>query len=84
MYDDIIPYINDKGEIAVLKAQSKNIKKDIPVFIIFLAFSFGLLYICTASSPRYAINPWNDANAFFTMGRAMANGATLYKDIFEH
>lgn len=83
MYDDIIPYINNKGEIAVLKAQSKNIKKDIPVFIIFLAFSFGLLYICTASSPRYAINPWNDANAFFTVGRAMANGATLYKDIFE-
>lgn len=58
-------------------------RKNIPIFLILLAFSFGILYICTASSPRYATNPWNDANAFFTVGRAMADGLTVYKDIFE-
>ena len=56
---------------------------NIAVYLIFLTFSFGILFICTASSPRYATNPWNDANAFLTMGRAMANGLTIYKDIFE-
>ncbi len=53
------------------------------IYFVLLAFSFVLLYICTASSPRYASNPWNDANAFLTMGRAMENGMTIYKDIFE-
>ncbi len=58
-------------------------RKTIPIFLILLAFSFGILYICTASSPRYATNPWDDANAFFTVGRAMVDGLTVYKDIFE-
>lgn len=64
--------------------KTKNtFKENTPVFLIFLAFSFAILYICTASSPRYAINPWNDANAFMTVGRAMASGKIVYKDIFE-
>lgn len=58
-------------------------KKNIMIFIFFTAFAFAILYICTASSPRYATNPWNDANAFLTVGKAMANGLTVYKDIFE-
>ncbi len=53
------------------------------IYLLFLVFSFGILFICTASSPRYATNPWNDANAFLTVGKAMANGSTIYKDIFE-
>ena len=58
-------------------------KKNVPIFLFFAAFAFAILYICTASSPRYATNPWNDANAFLTVGKAMANGLTVYKDIFE-
>ena len=58
--------------------------KNIPIFVFFLAFCLAILYICTASSPRYATNPWNDANTFLTVGRAMTNGFTIYKDIFEH
>lgn len=61
----------------------KKICTDALIYLLFLAFSFGILFICTASSPRYATNPWNDANAFLTMGKAMANGLTIYKDIFE-
>lgn len=62
----------------------KIIQKEKIFFALFcFVFSFLMLYICTASSPRYAINPWNDSNAFFTMGKAMANGLTMYKDIFE-
>ena len=58
-------------------------KKNVPIFLFFAAFAFAILYICTASSPRYATNPWNDSNAFLTVGKAMANGMTVYKDIFE-
>lgn len=53
------------------------------MYLLFLAFSFSVLYFCTASSPRYAINPWNDSNAFLTVGKSMANGLIIYKDIFE-
>ena len=66
-----------------MKKQIKLSKNNIIVFLLLLLYSFGLLYICTASSPRYATNPWNDANAFLTVGKAMANGLTVYKDIFE-
>ncbi len=49
----------------------------------FTIFSFIMMYFCTASSFRYAVNPWNDANAFFTVGKAMANGMIPYRDVFE-
>lgn len=52
-------------------------------YLIIAAFSFVLLYFCTASSFRYETNPWNDANAFFTVGKAMFNGIVPYRDIFE-
>lgn len=51
--------------------------------LFFTIFSFIMMYFCTASSFRYAVNPWNDANSFFTMGKAMANGIIPYKDVFE-
>ncbi len=68
--------------------QVNSLKKDtlcknLLVYFLLLAFSFSVLYICTGSSPRYAINPWNDANAFLTVGKSMASGLTIYKDIFE-
>lgn len=70
-----------------MKDASKTIRtdfrKNLLVFLLLAVFSFVLLFVCTASSPRYSINPWNDANAFLTVGRSMASGLTIYKDIFE-
>lgn len=60
----------------------KPSNKTLPVIFLF-AVSFIILYFSTASSPRYAINPWVDSNAFFTVGKAMANNMVPYKDIFE-
>lgn len=57
--------------------------QNIVAAFIFLAFSFGLLYICTSSSPRYATNPWVDSNAFMTVGKSMVKGLVPYKDLFE-
>lgn len=63
--------------------REKNRIKEYLSLIFLFAFAFLIMYICTASSPRYAANPWRDSNAFFTVGRAMASGLTVYKDIFE-
>ncbi|OQD43093.1 hypothetical protein BUL40_08365 [Croceivirga radicis] len=50
----------------------------IPSFVAFL-----FLLIATKSSPLYPINDWVDANAIFTVGKAMLEGLIVYKDIFE-
>lgn len=49
-------------------------------FTLFISTIF--LLICSKSSPLYLTNDWTDANASFTMGKAMMNGNVLYKDIF--
>ncbi len=45
--------------------------------------SFLILMICTRSSFLYPMNDWVDAQCFFTVGKAMANGQIVYRDIFE-
>lgn len=45
--------------------------------------AIGAMLICTKSSPLYPINDWGDANCFFTVGKTIANGSVLYRDIYE-
>lgn len=49
-----------------------------------LLFSVLTMLVATKSSPIYPFNDWVDANAFFTMGKAMFNGKVLYRDVFDH
>lgn len=49
-----------------------------------LLFSVLTMLAATKSSPIYSFNDWVDANAFFTMGKAMFNGKVLYRDVFDH
>ena len=62
-------------------------KKGVSVRIITLVFfilaAVFTVTICSKSSPIYPLNDWDDPNCFFTVGKAMANGKILYKDIFE-
>lgn len=46
------------------------------VSLVFLAFA-------SKSSFLYPLNDWVDANCFFTVGKAMTHGQTLYADIYE-
>ena len=52
-----------------------------------LAFLFILsaicITICSKASPLYPLNNWDDANCFYTVGRAVVNGQVMYRDIFE-
>lgn len=65
-----------------LENRNKSVNNLLALFLLAI-FSFVVLYICAASSPRYAINPWVDSNAFFTVGKGMARGLVPYKDLFE-
>ena len=53
----------------------------------YLAFLFILaavsITICSKASPLYPLNNWDDANCFYTVGRAVVNGQVMYRDIFE-
>lgn len=40
----------------------------------------GVLAMVSRSSPFYAVNNWSDAQSFFLMGKAMAQGRVLYVD----
>lgn len=58
-------------------------KKNIKLFFLALLVSFSFLTVCTKSSFLYPFNDWVDANCFFTMGKAMMQGETLYVDLYE-
>ena len=54
-------------------------------FDIFLCLvtSLTALFICSRSSWFYAFNNWDDANSYFSMGKAMMNGLVPYRDLFD-
>ncbi|MBQ7785026.1 MAG: hypothetical protein IJ381_02625 [Clostridia bacterium] len=57
--------------------------KQMQMALMCLAASFVLLFLCSQSSPLYPTNTWVDANCLLTVGRAMKNGAVVYRDIYE-
>ena len=53
-------------------------------YLILLLISFFVLCVFSTSSFLYNINPWSDANIFFTIGRGILHGKKLYIDLFDH
>lgn len=62
----------------------KGRQQRIIVYLSLTLFVFLLMFFCTKSSPLYIMNDWPDANAYFTMGKGLVNGAVPYKDLFDH
>lgn len=58
--------------------------KRIYLYALLIGYACLLMFFCTKSSPLYIINDWYDANAYFTMGKGMMNGAVPYRDLFDH
>lgn len=54
------------------------------VFFYLLLVAAGCLLLCSKSSPLYPINDWSDANIYFTMGKGMAAGRVIYRDLYDH
>ena len=57
--------------------------KRIYLYALLIGYACLLMFFCTKSSPLYIINDWYDANAYFTMGKGMMNGAVPYRDLFD-
>ena len=47
------------------------------------AAGFLLLFFASRSSPLYPCNDWNDANSYFSVGKALFNGKMPYRDVFD-
>lgn len=61
-----------------------KIKKETVYFILYCAVSaFFILLFATRSSFLYPCNDWNDANSYFSVGKALFNGKVPYRDVFD-
>lgn len=45
--------------------------------------AFALLILATRSSFLYPYNDWNDANSYFSVGKALFHGKMPYRDVFD-
>lgn len=48
-----------------------------------VAAGFLLLFFASRSSFFYPCNDWNDANSYFSVGKALFNGKVPYRDVFD-
>lgn len=67
--------------LAKLKAKLNN--REYQYLALFTLLGFFIMLICSYTSPAFYFDYSPDNNAFFTVGKAMAHGQVLYKDIFE-
>lgn len=70
-------------EVSPDTRKSNDRRTDFRAFLYCLLTAFVVLTICTKSSFLYPFNDWVDANCFFTVGKSMAEGKVLYRDIYE-
>lgn len=62
----------------------ENKKKNIIIALSYcMLVAFGVLVLCSRSSFLYAYNNWDDANSYFSMGKAMFHGKVLYRDVMD-
>lgn len=62
-----------------MKKNQKNIYENIYL----LAAAFCILLFASRSSFLYPCNDWNDANSYFSVGKALFNGKVPYRDVFD-
>ena len=61
--------------------QNKQLtKKELAFLIIAATVTITVVSTC---SPLYPLNPWDDVNCFFTLGRGIIHGLVPYRDLYE-
>lgn len=61
----------------------KNRKKEICSIGYCFGIAFIFLLLFSRSSFLYAYNNWDDANSYFSMGKALFNGKVIYRDVLD-
>ena len=52
-------------------------------FLFFIVAAGVILLFASRSSLLYPCNDWNDANSYFSVGKALFNGKVPYRDVFD-
>ena len=52
-------------------------------YLLFLISVFAFLLLASRSSFLYVCNNWDDANSYFSVGKALFNGKMPYRDVFD-
>ena len=73
--------MNTKQNTTYLSNENRRITIKTLVFLFVL--SAAVITLCSKCSPIYPFNNWDDTNSFFTVGKAIANGKVVYRDIYE-
>ena len=58
-------------------------KNTLTIMLYLLVSAFFLLLLASRSSFLYPCNDWNDANSYFSIGKALFNGKMPYRDVFD-
>lgn len=58
-------------------------KKNIYAILYCFMIAFLFLLLCSRSSFLYPYNNWDDANSYFSMGKALFNGRVIYRDVLD-
>lgn len=62
----------------------QKVKKESFCLVLYCAAAaFFILLPATRSSFLYPCNDWNDANSYFSVGKALFNGKVPYRDVFD-
>ena len=73
--------MNTKQNTTYLSNENRRITIKTLVFLFVLCAA--VITLCSKCSPIYPFNNWDDTNSFFTVGKAIANGKVVYRDIYE-
>lgn len=65
------------------KAKTYFSKQNIAIVCYMVISAFLMLMLATRSSFLYCINDWDDANSYFTLGKALLHGMVPYRDLFD-
>lgn len=60
-----------------------NARTDTYALGILLAAAAVLVALFSACSPLYPLNPWDDANCFFLLGKSLYHGMAPYREVFD-
>ncbi|AYM02221.1 teichoic acid glycosyl transferase [Levilactobacillus yiduensis] len=66
-----------------LRIKEKLQSHEAQYFVLLAIIGIFMMAFCSYTSPAFYFDTSPDNNAFFTVGKAMMNGITPYKDIFE-
>lgn len=67
----------------VEKIKKAVMNKNAPASAYLILSAFLLMMLATRSSFLYPCNDWNDANSYFSVGKAFFNGKMPYRDVFD-